>query len=53
MLKRNKRFQFFEYAGGYWMIKNYANGSTETLFKLDIENLVIYDVYGYNIVQDI
>lgn len=52
MLNWGLRVQFLEYASGYWFIKPYSNGSTETLLKLDTENLVIYGVYGYNIVQE-
>ncbi len=52
MLNWGLRVQFLEYTAGYWFIKPYSQGTTETLLKVDTESLVIYGVYGYNIVQE-
>lgn len=32
-----------------WIIYNYSNGSTETLFKVAEEHVRIYSIYGYNV----
>lgn len=38
------------YANTFWKIKSYANGSSKTLFKLDVENCSIIEVLGMNYV---